>query len=103
MVVAIYSTTGNIEEAKKIARVLVEEKLVACVNIIPKIDSIYRWKNKIEEDSECIIIAKTIDGNLNQVVQKINKLHSYDLPDIIAIPIVGGLEKYLEYIEEETK
>ena len=103
MVVAIYSTTGNIEEAKKIARVLVEEKLVACVNIIPKIDSIYRWKNKIEEDSECIIIAKTIDGNLNQVVQKINKLHSYDLPDIIAIPIVGGLEKHLEYIEEETK
>jgi len=102
MVVAIYSTTSNVEDAKKIARVLVKEKLVACVNIIPKIESIYRWKNKIEEDNECVIIAKTTDKNIDKTIKKIKEVHTYEVPDIIVLPIINGLDEYLNYIKDET-
>ena len=102
MVSILYSTVGNIKDARKIAHTLVEEQLVACVNIIPKVESIYRWKGKIENDDECIIIAKTVDQNVKKTIQKIKKLHSYELPDIIVIPIIGGLKDYLNYICDET-
>ena len=98
----IYSTIGNLEEARKIARVLVKDKIVSCVNIIPKIESIYRWKGNIEEDNECVIIAKTIEKNINKAINKIKELHSYEIPDIVAIPITHGLKDYLDWIEDET-
>ncbi len=103
MVVAVYSTTGNKDEARKIAKILVKEKLVACVNIIPTVESVYRWKGKIEEDIECVFIAKTTEKNINETVEKIKQIHSYDVPDIIVIPIIGGLDSYLYYVKEETK
>ena len=103
MVVAIYSTAGKVEDARKIARVLVEEKLVACVNIIPKIESIYRWKNKIEDDDECVMIAKTTEKNIVKTIQKIKEIHPYEVPDIVVLPIINGLEEYLNYVEDETK
>jgi periplasmic divalent cation tolerance protein len=102
MVVIIYSTIDDVKQAQKIANILVEEKLVACVNIIPNIISIYRWKGKIENDNECIIIAKTTDINVKKVIQRIKTLHTYELPDIIVLPIIGGLKEYLEYITNET-
>ena len=102
MVSIIYSTTSDVEEAKKIARILVEEKLVACVNIIPKIESIYRWQGKIEEDDECVLLAKTADKNIDKTIQKIKKLHSYDVPDIVAIPITHGFKEYLDWVKDET-
>ena len=102
MVVVIYSTIDDVKQAQKIANILVEEKLVACVNIIPNIISIYRWKGKIENDDECIIIAKTTDSNVKKVIQRIKTLHTYELPDIIVLPIIGGLKEYLEYITNET-
>jgi len=102
MVSIIYSTTSNVEEAKKIARILVEEKLVACVNIIPKIESIYRWQGKIEEGNESVLLAKTIDKNVGQVIQRIKDNHSYDVPDIVAFPITHGFKKYLNWVEDET-
>ena len=98
----IYSTTGNVGEARKIARTLVEEKLVACVNIIPKIESIYRWQGNIEENNECVLLAKTTDKNIDKTIHKIKELHSYDVPDIVAIPITHGFKKYLEWVEDET-
>jgi periplasmic divalent cation tolerance protein len=102
MVSIIYSTTGSIEEARKIERMLVEEKLVACVNIIPKIESIYRWKGKIEEDNECVLLAKTTDKNIDKTIQRIKELHSYDVPDIVAIPITHGFKEYLDWVKDET-
>ena len=102
MVAVVYSTIGSIQDARRIAHTLVEEQLVACVNIIPKIESVYKWKGKIEIDEEVVIIAKTTDKNVKKTIQKIKSLHSYELPDIIVIPIIGGLKDYLEYITNET-
>ena len=80
MVSVIYSTTDTIDTAKSIARSLVKERLVACVHIIPKIESIYRWQGKIEEADECVLIAKTSERNVNKVMQKIRSLHPYEVP-----------------------
>jgi len=102
MVAVVYTTIDSIQDARKIAHTLVEEQLVACVNIIPKIESIYIWKDSIENDEECVLIAKTTDANVKKTIQRIKKLHSYDLPDIIVLPIVGGLKDYLDYITNET-
>ena len=102
MVSVIYSTIGNIQDARRIGRTLVEEQLVACVNIIPKIESVYRWKGKVEDDEECIILAKTTDKNVKKAIKRIKVLHPYELPDIIVIPIIGGLKDYLNYITNET-
>jgi periplasmic divalent cation tolerance protein len=102
MVAAVYTTIDNIQDARKIAKTLVEEQLVACVNIMPNIESIYRWKGKIEEDSELVLIAKTVDDNIEKTIGRIKELHSYELPDIVALPIIGGLKEYLEYIVNET-
>jgi periplasmic divalent cation tolerance protein len=102
MVAALYTTIDNEIDARRIAKSLVEEQLVACVNIIPRVESIYRWKNRIEEDNEIILIAKTIDDNIKKTIQRIKEIHTYDLPDIIVLPIIGGLKEYLNYIDNET-
>ena len=102
MASVIYSTTDTIDTAKTIARSLVKEKLVACVHIIPKIESIYRWQGKIEEASECVLLVKTSERNVQKTIQKIRSLHSYELPEIIVFSPVGGLKEYLDYIEAET-
>ena len=102
MVSVIYSTIDKIQDARRIAHTLVEEQLVVCVNIIPKIESIYRWKGKIENDEECVLIAKTTDKNVKKTMKRIKALHTYELPDIIVLPIIGGLKDYLDYINDET-
>ena len=102
MVAIVYSTIGTIQDARRIAHSLVEKQLVACVNIIPKIESVYRWKGKIENDEEVVLFAKTPDKNVKKTIQRIKTLHSYELPDIIVLPIIGGLKDYLDYITDET-
>ena len=102
MVSVIYTTVGKNEEAQKIARMLVEEKLVACVHIIPKILSIYRWKGKIQEDTEYILLSKTTEKLVEQTIERIRSLHSYEVPEILVFAATGGLKKYLEYVEDET-
>jgi periplasmic divalent cation tolerance protein len=102
MVSVIYSTTDTLDTARTIARSLVKEKLVACVHIIPKIESIYRWQGKIEEANECVLIVKTTERNVQKTIQKIRSLHPYEVPEIIVFPPVGGLKEYIDYIEAET-
>jgi periplasmic divalent cation tolerance protein len=102
MASVIYSTTDTLDTARTIALSLVKEKLVACVHIIPKIESIYRWRGKIEEANECVLLAKTSERNVQKTIQKIRSLHPYEVPEIIVFPPVGGLKEYLAYIEAET-
>jgi periplasmic divalent cation tolerance protein len=103
MVSIIYTTIDNEQDARKIANFLVEEQIVACVNIISNIESIYRWKGQIEEEKEIIIIAKTTDENVRKTITRIKELHKYEIPDIIAIPVIDGNNDYLDYITRETE
>lgn len=95
-----FVTVPNINEGQKIARILVENKLVACVNIIQNIYSIYRWKGKIEEDNEHILLIKTNEENCELLIQKINEIHSYENPECVGIKIKKGSKKYLNWIDE---
>ena len=101
--IVIYITTGSVNEAKKIGRALVEEKLAACSNIVFPIRSIYSWQEKICDDKEALMVLKTKKKLFNQIVKRVEKLHSYDVPEIIAMPIIEGSSKYLSWLNEETK
>lgn len=102
MVAVIYTTIDEMKAARRIAQTLTEERLVACVNIIPNVESVYRWKGKIENSNEIVLIAKTIDQNVKKTIKRIKQLHKYDIPDIIVLPIIDGLKDYLDYITIET-
>jgi len=97
-----FVTVPNIEEGKRIAKILVENKLAACVNIIQKIFSIYWWKGKIEEDEEHLLLIKTTDEKKELLIKEIIKVHSYDTPECIGFKIDRGSEKYLNWIKENV-
>ncbi|MBZ9578549.1 divalent-cation tolerance protein CutA [Patescibacteria group bacterium] len=98
----IYITTTDGKEAKRIAEVLVEERLAACVNIFP-IKSIYRWERKIQREGEVALIVKTKDELVDKVIKRAKELHSYDIPCIISLSIEKGYPKFLKWIDKETK
>lgn len=93
-------TVPNLEEGKKIAHILVSNKLAACVNIIENVTSIYEWKGKIEENNECLLIIKTKKEKSEKLMQKVKEIHSYETPECIGLKIEKGLAKYLNWIEE---
>jgi len=99
---AIYITTKDEEEAKKIGKALVEEKLAACVNIHP-IESIYRWEGKVQEEGEAAMFVKTKAELADKVIQRVKELHSYEVPCIVCFPIEKGNPDFLKWIEESTK
>lgn len=98
----LFVTVGRAEEASMIARTLVAEKLVACVNMVPQIRSIYWWKGEVCDDQELLLIMKTRSSLVDAVQQRVQGLHSYEVPEIIAMPIAGGLPAYLEWVVEST-
>jgi periplasmic divalent cation tolerance protein len=100
--IVVLITTSSEDEAAKIARSLVDSKLAGCVNIIKDIRSIYAWDGKVEDESEVLMIAKTQKALFNDLTKKIKELHSYTVPEIIAIPIVEGSEEYLKWLREVT-
>lgn len=98
----IYITVKNAQEAEAIGSALVEKRLVACVNIIDNMKSIYRWKGAIERENEAVLIAKTKESLVEKVISAVKELHSYEVPCIEAIPIVNGNPAYLQWIRDET-
>ena len=98
--IVVLSTCASPEEAEKVARALVEKKLAACVNILPAVRSIYRWKGAIEDDQETLLLIKSSRALFGELRAEIQKLHSYEIPEAIAIPIVDGLERYLEWMAD---
>lgn len=99
----VYITTNSHEEAEIIGRNLVSKKLAACVNIIGNMKSIYHWEGKIESADEVVIIAKTIRALVQELIENVKTLHSYECPCIVAIPIIDGNENFLKWIRDETK
>jgi len=99
----VYTLTPNIDEAKKIAHALVEKRLAACVNIIPGVTSIYEWQGEICEDGEFLVLAKTRQELFEEIKALILENHSYELPAVVMLPIVAGLEGYLEWVDKNTK
>lgn len=99
----VLSTAATEEEARKIARHLVDQQLAACVNIVPHIESIYRWQGKIESSREWLLLIKTNSDNLPAVQDAIGELHSYDVPECVAVAIEDGSSEYLQWIGESVK
>jgi periplasmic divalent cation tolerance protein len=100
--IVVLITSESVEEADHIARVLLEKKKVACVNIVRGIDSYFRWEGKPDSARENLLIAKTRSALLPEIIALVSKLHSYDVPEVIALPIIGSNQDYLNWIEQSV-
>jgi len=97
--VIVLVTAGSDEEAHKIAELLVNAKTAACVNIVPGVDSLFRWRGKVESARESLLLVKTRASLFPEVVNLVKEIHSYEVPEIIALPIIGGSEDYLKWLD----
>ncbi|NOZ11798.1 MAG: divalent-cation tolerance protein CutA [Gammaproteobacteria bacterium] len=96
----VITTAPDQASARKLADTLIEEGLAACVNVLDKVESIYRWQGKINRDSEYMLLIKSTQRQYSQIQQRILDLHPYELPEIIAVPISGGLSAYLDWLNK---
>ena len=101
--VVIFVTAASRRECKKIARHLVETKLAACVNVSQPIESIYRWGGKIAEEREFLLIIKSTGELFPEIEAEISKIHSYDTPEIICLPVIEGSRNYLQWVSDSVK
>lgn len=99
----VITTCSSLEEARTIARTLVERQLAACVNIVPQVESIYRWKGEVETSSECLLLAKTTAGAFARLRETLGKLHSYDVPECIELTVDDGNEAYLNWVADAVR
>ena len=98
----VFITAKDEEEAEKIGKALVKRRLAACVNTMPQVSSHFWWKDKLENAKESLLIVKTKESLIPEIVKAVKRLHSYSVPEIIALPIIGGSEDYLDWIENEV-
>jgi periplasmic divalent cation tolerance protein len=98
--IVVLVTGGNIRECKHIARHLLEKKLIACANVVPQVHSLFHWKGKIADEKECWMLLKTSRELFAPLQTEVEKLHTYHVPEVIALPIVEGSENYLNWIAE---
>jgi periplasmic divalent cation tolerance protein len=101
--IVVYVTAPSMDEARAIAAGLLEEHLAACVNIVPTVESHYWWEGKREKADEALLVIKTRGALLESLIAKVRGLHSYTVPEVIALPLVGGNPDYLAWIQEETR
>jgi len=101
--IVVFITASSYEEARKIADALVSQRKAACVNIVPRVNSLFWWKGKIEDAEESLLVVKTRAKLFSEVVSTVKGIHSYEVPEIIALPVVDGNPDYLKWINEETE
>jgi len=101
--VVILTTAGSDEQAVSLARELVERRLAACVNILHGVCSVFRWDGRIQEDRESLLVVKTRAEMQERVTAAIRELHSYEVPEVVVLPVIGGSEPYLAWLEGETR
>lgn len=102
MSIVVFITVPNQKEADKIASTLIKKKLAACVNIIENVHSLFWWQGKVARAKEALLIVKTRKRLVNKLIKKVKSLHSYEVPEIIALPIICGNKEYLKWISEST-
>ena len=99
----VYMTTGSKGEATKIAKELVTARLAACVNILDNMNSFYLWEGDIQDDAEVVMIAKTTEDRIPELIEKVRSMHSYDCPCIVSLPVSSGYQPFLDWIAGEVK
>ncbi len=99
----LFITASNTEEAQQIANLLLNHKKAACVNIVPRVSSLFWWQGKIDSAQESLLMVKTKTSLLGEIITLVKQIHSYDVPEIIALPVVGGNQDYLDWIGKEVK
>ena len=98
----VLTTCNSSESASSIAETLVKKKLAACTNIVTGVESVYQWQGQIQHDKEFLLIIKTRQALFSQIEKAVQQLHSYELPEIIAVPILAGEQNYLNWIQSNT-
>lgn len=101
--IVVLVTTSSKDEATAIGKTLVEERLVACVNIVPEVRSLFTWEEKTQDERETLLILKSRFSLLERLTERVKSLHSYSVPEVIALPIIGGSADYLRWLRESTK
>lgn len=96
--IVVVMTAANRDEASRLAQVLVEKELAACVQILPEIQSVYRWKGEIEKQTEILLLAKTVRSKFDELERAVRTEHSYETPEVIALPVNAGSARYLEWL-----
>jgi len=99
----VFVTVGNAEEGTRIAQTLVEERLIACANILPNVLSVYRWKGEIYREEERLLILKTSSARFPALMKRIRELHSYEVPEIVSFPLTDGLPEYLQWVLDNSR
>ena len=100
--IVLFVTTADAAEAQLISRTLLKQRKAACVNIIPQVNSLFWWKGNIDSAQENLLVVKTKTSLLPEIISLVKKVHSYTIPEIIALPIIDGSQDYLEWIEENV-
>lgn len=100
--VVVWTTIGRTADGRGLASMLVNERLAACVNVLPEMESVYRWKGQVETDHERQVIMKTTVARVAALRARVHELHDYEVPELIVMPIVGGSDAYLNWIREST-
>ena len=100
--IIVFMTASNGEEAARLADMLVGAHLAACVQILPEMESVYRWQGKVERAPEILLLAKTTKAKFDELEREVRALHSYDTPEIIAVPVVAGSAPYLDWLNQAT-
>ena len=101
--IVIFITTSGEEEARMITELLLDQRKAACINIVPKIDSRFWWQDKVDSSQESLLIVKTKASLLAEIIDLVKGAHSYTVPEIIALPIIGGNQDYLKWIDSEVR
>jgi len=101
--IVVFSACSTLEEARRIARKLIEERLASCVNLTPGVRSLYRWKGEIEEADECLLVIKSSRDLFDRLRLELEKAHTYEVPEVVAVPILAGSPNYLNWLDSELK
>ena len=100
--IVVFVTAANSEEAAELAEMLVGQRLAACVQILPEMETVYRWLGKIERQKEVLVIAKTIKSKFEELEREVRAIHSYETPEIVALPLAAGSPPYLEWLSSSV-